>query len=96
MAAVYFLSLSFTFLHFLTIQTPLYDDKTRDVRLKPSSLKGNATGCQFLGKLAFLLLFMLAFMGVCVPTSHIRLKSPRHALTNVYLASFLGSVDTYH
>ena len=35
-------------------------------------------------------------MGVCVPASHLRLKSSRHALTNVYLASFLGSVDTYH
>ena len=53
-----FLSLSFTFLNFLTIQTPLNDDKSRDVRLKPSSLKGKATGGKFLGKLAVLLLFM--------------------------------------
>ena len=35
-------------------------------------------------------------MGVCIPASHLRLKSIRHALTNVYLESFLGSVDTYH
>ena len=34
-------------------------------------------------------------MAVYVPASHLRLKSPRHALTNVYLASFLGSVDTF-
>ena len=30
-----FLSLSFTFLHFLGSQTPLDDDKSRDVRLNP-------------------------------------------------------------
>ena len=35
-------------------------------------------------------------MGVCIPASHLKLKSPRHVLTNMYLASFLGSVDTYH
>ena len=35
-------------------------------------------------------------MGICVPASHNRLKSPKHALSNVYLARFLGSVDTYH
>ena len=35
-------------------------------------------------------------MGVCVPASHFRLKSSRDVLTNVYLARFLGSVDTYH
>ena len=35
-------------------------------------------------------------MGVCVPASHVRLKAHRDALTNVYLASFLDSVDTYH
>ena len=33
-------------------------------------------------------------MGVCVPASHFRLKSPRHALTNLYLARFLVSEDT--
>ena len=35
-----FLSLSFTFLHFLTSQTPLDDDKSRDARLKPLILEG--------------------------------------------------------
>ena len=35
-------------------------------------------------------------MGVCIPASLLRLKSPRHVLTNVYFASFLGSMDTYH
>ena len=34
-------------------------------------------------------------MGICVPTSHLRLKSLKHALLNVCLASFLGSVDTF-
>ena len=41
------------------------------------------------------MLFMYAFKGICVPASHLRLKSPKHALSNVYLASFLGSVDTF-
>ena len=40
------------------------------------------------------LLFMCAFMVVYAPASHLRLKSLRHALPNVYLARFLGSVDT--
>ena len=34
-------------------------------------------------------------MIVYVPASHLRLKSLKHALFNVYLASFLGSVDTF-
>ena len=34
-------------------------------------------------------------MAVHVPASHNRLKSLKHALPNVYLASFLGSVDTF-
>ena len=34
-------------------------------------------------------------MVVHVPASHNRLKSLKHALSNVYLASFLGSVDTF-
>ena len=29
------------------------------------------------------------------PASHLRLKSLKHALPNVYLASFLGSVNTF-
>ena len=35
-------------------------------------------------------------MGICVLASHSRLKSPKHTRSNVYLARFLGSVDTYH
>ena len=35
-------------------------------------------------------------MVVHVPASHNRLKSLKHALPNVYLASFLGSVDTFN
>ena len=42
-----FLSLSFTFFHFLTSQTPLDDDKSRDARLKPLILEGKATGYWF-------------------------------------------------
>ena len=34
-------------------------------------------------------------MVVHVPASHNRLKSLKHALPNVYLAIFLGSVDTF-
>ena len=34
-------------------------------------------------------------MVVHVPASNLRLKSLKHALPNVYLASFLGSVDTF-
>ena len=34
-------------------------------------------------------------MVVHVPASHNRLKSLNHALFNVYLASFLGTVDTF-
>ena len=41
------------------------------------------------------MVFMYAFKGICAPASHLRLKSPRHALPNVYLASFLGLVDTF-
>ena len=41
------------------------------------------------------MLFMCAFKGICALASHLRLKFPRHALPNVYLESFLGSVDTF-
>ena len=34
-------------------------------------------------------------MVVHVSASHNRLKSLKHALPNVYLASYLGSVDTF-
>ena len=43
----------------------------------------------------FLLFFMYAVMGICSHASHLRLKSLKHALPNVYLASFLGSMDTF-
>ena len=43
----------------------------------------------------FLLFFIYAVMGICVPASHLRLKSLKHALPNVYLASFFGSMDTF-
>ena len=36
-----------------------------------------------------------AFMVVYVPASHHRLKYLKHALFNVYLESFWGSVDTF-
>ena len=39
--------------------------------------------------------FMYVFKGICASTSHLRLKSFKHALLNVYLASFLGLVDTF-
>ena len=34
-------------------------------------------------------------MVVHADASHLRLKSLKHALPNVYLVSFLGSVDTF-
>ena len=43
----------------------------------------------------FLLFLMYAVMGICAPASHLRLKSLKHSLPNVYLASFLGSMDTF-
>ena len=43
----------------------------------------------------FLLFFMYAVMGICAPASHLRLKYLNHALPNVYLARFLGSMDTF-
>ena len=39
--------------------------------------------------------FMYVFKGICAPASHLGLRSLKHALLNVYLASFLGSVDTF-
>ena len=41
------------------------------------------------------MLFMYVFKGISAPSSHLRLKSLKHVLPNVYLASFLGSVDTF-
>ena len=41
------------------------------------------------------MLFIYAFKGIYAPASHLRLKSLRHALPNVYLESFLDSVDTF-
>ena len=34
-------------------------------------------------------------MSISAPASHLRLKSLRNALPNVYSESFLGSVDTF-
>ena len=41
------------------------------------------------------MLFMSMFKGIYALSSHQRLKSLMHALFKVYLASFLGSVDTF-
>ena len=41
------------------------------------------------------MLFMFVFKGIWAPASHHRLKFLKHALFNVYLASFLGSVDSF-
>ena len=38
---------------------------------------------------------MYVFKGICAPASHLRLKYLKYALLNVYLASFLCSVDTF-
>ena len=39
--------------------------------------------------------FMFMFKGIYALVSHHRLKSLMHALFNVYLESFLGSMDTF-
>ena len=39
--------------------------------------------------------FMYEFKGIYAHASHLRLKSLSHALSSVYLASFLGSVDSF-
>ena len=39
--------------------------------------------------------FYARIMGVYVPASYLRLKSSRPTLTDVYLASFLVTVDAY-
>ena len=39
--------------------------------------------------------FMYVFKGICAPTSRLSLRSLKHDLLNVYLARFLGSVDTF-
>ena len=39
--------------------------------------------------------FMFVFKGIFAPASHHSLKSLMHALFNEYLASFLGSMDTF-
>ena len=41
------------------------------------------------------MLFMFVFKGICALAFHHKLKSLKDALFNVYLASFLGSVDTF-
>ena len=41
------------------------------------------------------MLFMFVFKGICAHASHHRLKFLKHALFNVYLESFLGSVGTF-
>ena len=38
---------------------------------------------------------MYVFKGIYALACHLRLKSLKHALPNVYLASFLGLVDTF-
>ena len=43
----------------------------------------------------FLLFVMYEVMGICAPASYLRLKSLKHALPNMYLASFLGSMDAF-
>ena len=41
------------------------------------------------------MVFMYVFKGIGAPASHLRLKSLKHALPNMYLVNFLGSVDTF-
>ena len=43
----------------------------------------------------FLLFFMYTVMGICAPASHLRLKSLKHSLPNVYfkLLGFNGYFD---
>ena len=49
----------------------------------------------FLGLAAWSHALHVCVLGYLCPCSHYRLKSLKHALFNVYFASFLGSVDTF-
>ena len=49
----------------------------------------------FLGLAACSHALHVCVLGICAPVAHHRLKSLKHALFNVYLESFLGSVDTF-
>ena len=49
----------------------------------------------FLGLAACSHALHVCVLGYLCPYSHHRLKSLKNALFNVYLASFLGSVDTF-
>ena len=41
-------------------------------------------------------IFNARIYGYLCSISHLRLKSSRHTLTDMYLASFLVTVDAYH
>ena len=49
----------------------------------------------FLGLVACSHVLHVCILGYFCPCFSLRLKSLKHALFNVYLASFLGSVDTF-
>ena len=49
----------------------------------------------FLGLTACSHVLHACILGIFGPGFSLRLKSLKHALFNVYLASFLGSVDTF-
>ena len=49
----------------------------------------------FLGLSACSHVLHVCILGYLCPSFALRLKSLKHALFNVYLASFLGSMDTF-
>ena len=92
-----FLLFSPIFFHFLAIQTRLDDDKSRHTGLKPlHPSRGGplGEGCE-VNCIFSCFIFIPAFMGVYVPASYLRLKSSRPTLIDVYLASFLVTVDAF-
>ena len=89
-------SLSFLFFSiFSAAKHSSQDDNSEDVRLDLFLLEeeGYWLGFEVNGQSSVFLTH--AFMGICAPAYHLRLKSLKNALLNVYLASFLGSMDTF-
>ena len=86
---VVFSSSPFTFLHFLGCQTPLDDDKS------PLILEEEGHWVLFLGLAVCFYVLYVGILGYLCPCFSLRLKSFKHALFNVYLARFLGSMVTF-
>ena len=79
--------------HFLSNLTYLGDDKPGYAWLKPPFLEDEGHWWRFGGKFSCPLIYHTAFIAFKLPTSHPRLKPPRSSLANVYMASFVVTMD---